>query len=83
MDAKLKCVFEMPSADANAENTSGGGGGAIGVGGTGSAGGGSAGINTSSASAEALESKPKLSSEDMVRYLQQLLVFIMFITPQF
>ncbi|KAH8245379.1 hypothetical protein KR032_009544 [Drosophila birchii] len=65
MDAKLKCVFEMPNSDANAENTSGGGGGAgdIGVGGgTGSAGGGSAGANT--ASGEALESKPKLSSED-------------------
>ncbi|KAH8373653.1 vesicle-associated membrane protein-associated protein B/C [Drosophila serrata] len=67
MDAKLKCVFEMPNNDANAENTSGGAGGAgdIGVGGgTGSAGGGSAGANTSSASAEALESKPKLASED-------------------
>ncbi|XP_037725541.1 vesicle-associated membrane protein/synaptobrevin-binding protein [Drosophila subpulchrella] len=61
MDAKLKCVFEMPSSEANAENTSGGG--AIGAG-SGSAGGGSAGANTSSASAEALESKPKLSSED-------------------
>ncbi|XP_016942159.1 vesicle-associated membrane protein-associated protein B/C isoform X2 [Drosophila suzukii] len=61
MDAKLKCVFEMPSAEANAENNSGGG--AIGVG-SGSAGGGSVGANTSSASAEALESKPKLSSED-------------------
>ncbi|XP_017016036.1 vesicle-associated membrane protein-associated protein B/C [Drosophila takahashii] len=61
MDAKLKCVFEMPSAEANAENTSGGG--ASGVG-SGSAGGGSVGANTSSASAEALESKPKLSSED-------------------
>ncbi|KAH8265070.1 hypothetical protein KR038_004918 [Drosophila bunnanda] len=68
MDAKLKCVFEMPNSDANSENTSGGGGGGagdIGVGGgAGSAGGGSAGANTSSASAEALESKPKLSSED-------------------
>ncbi|KAH8343384.1 hypothetical protein KR059_009698 [Drosophila kikkawai] len=64
MDAKLKCVFEMPNNDANSENTSGGAGD-IGVGGgTGSAGGGSAGANTSSASAEALENKPKLSSED-------------------
>jgi len=53
----------MPTAEANAENTSGGG--AVG-GGTGAAGGGSAGANTSSASAEALESKPKLSSEDKV-----------------
>ncbi|XP_017045914.1 vesicle-associated membrane protein-associated protein B [Drosophila ficusphila] len=61
MDAKLKCVFELPSADANAENTSGGG--AIG-GGSGSAGGVSAVVNTSSVSAEALESNPKLSSED-------------------
>ncbi|KMZ08102.1 vesicle-associated membrane protein-associated protein B/C [Drosophila sechellia] len=64
MDAKLKCVFEMPSAEANAENTSGGG--AVG-GGTGAAGGGSAGANTSSASAEALESKLKLSIEDKLK----------------
>ncbi|XP_017074958.1 vesicle-associated membrane protein-associated protein B [Drosophila eugracilis] len=61
MDAKLKCVFELPSAEANSENTSGGG--AIGVS-SGSAGGGSVGVNTSSASAEAVEGKPKLSSED-------------------
>ncbi|EDV45761.1 vesicle-associated membrane protein-associated protein B/C [Drosophila erecta] len=67
MDAKLKCVFEMPSAEANAENTSGRNtvGGATGI-----AEGGSAAANTSSASAEPLESKPKLenfgllSSED-------------------
>ncbi|XP_016962670.1 vesicle-associated membrane protein-associated protein B [Drosophila biarmipes] len=61
MDAKLKCVFEMPSSEANAESTSGGG--ASGVG-SGSAGGGSVGANTSSASAEALENKPQLSGED-------------------
>ncbi|EDX01252.2 vesicle-associated membrane protein-associated protein B/C [Drosophila yakuba] len=59
MDAKLKCVFEMPRAEANADNTSGSG--TI-AGGTGVAGGGSAGANTSSASGEALESKPKLES---------------------
>ncbi|XP_016980183.1 vesicle-associated membrane protein-associated protein B/C [Drosophila rhopaloa] len=63
MDAKLKCVFELPSNEANAENTSGGG--AIG-GGSGSAGGGSGGVNTSSGIAEAIEKKlEKLSSEDM------------------
>ncbi|KAH8420292.1 hypothetical protein KR009_008820 [Drosophila setifemur] len=62
MDAKLKCVFELPSSEANAENR-GSGEGAIG-GGSATAGGGSAGANTSSASAEALKSEPKLSSED-------------------
>ncbi|XP_052849180.1 vesicle-associated membrane protein-associated protein B [Drosophila gunungcola] len=67
MDAKLKCVFEMPNNEANAENTSGGGTiGRTTGGASGSAEGGSAGANTSSAIAEALEKKfEKLSSEDM------------------
>ncbi|EDW72210.2 uncharacterized protein Dwil_GK10259 [Drosophila willistoni] len=48
MDAKLKCVFEMPSSEANAENNSSGNvaGGGSGI----SAG---AGVNTSSTSGEA------------------------------
>ncbi|XP_022210349.2 vesicle-associated membrane protein-associated protein B/C [Drosophila obscura] len=60
MDAKLKCVFEMPSAEANAENPSGG---AVG-GGTGSAGGGTAGTNVSSVIAEGIWADTKLSSDE-------------------
>ncbi|XP_017153765.1 vesicle-associated membrane protein-associated protein B/C isoform X2 [Drosophila miranda] len=60
MDAKLKCVFEMPSAEANAENTSG-----ISVGGgSGSAGGGIAGTNVNSAITEGAKSETKLSSDE-------------------
>ncbi|KAH8313935.1 hypothetical protein KR067_003698 [Drosophila pandora] len=73
MDAKLKCVFEMPNSEANAENNSAGGGGggsgggnAIGSGSGGSgSGAGSVGANISSTSADGLKCEPKLSSEDM------------------
>ncbi|XP_015042117.1 vesicle-associated membrane protein-associated protein B/C isoform X1 [Drosophila persimilis] len=64
MDAKLKCVFEMPSAEANAENTSG-----ISVGvGSGSAGGGSAGTNVP-AITEGAKSETKLSSDEKVCFV--------------
>lgn len=57
MDAKLRCVFEMPPIEGNAENNSGSG--AVGVSGAGSASaGGSVGTNApaSLSSGEALKS---------------------------
>ncbi|KAH8267004.1 vesicle-associated membrane protein-associated protein B/C [Drosophila bipectinata] len=62
MDAKLKCVFELPNVDTNAENNSGG---AINSGSGSGSGAGSVGANISSTSADGLKSEPKLSSDDM------------------
>lgn len=81
MDAKLKCVFEMPNSEANAENNSAGGGGggsgggnAIGSGSGAGSGAGSVGANISSTSADGLKCEPKLSSEDMVHKLLTLII---------
>lgn len=65
MDAKLKCVFEMPPIEANPENNSASGG----VGGAGSASaGGSGGSNApaSLSSGEALKSDATVASTVMV-----------------
>ncbi|KAM8719798.1 hypothetical protein ACLKA7_005942 [Drosophila subpalustris] len=58
MDAKLKCVFEMPAAEANAENNSGGAANAAG-------GGGSSGVNipVNLSVADSLKSEPKSIEE--------------------
>lgn len=63
MDAKLKCVFEMPPAEANAENSSAGGGNA--------SAGGSSGTNppTSLSTGETLKSDaPAMSAVVQVRF---------------
>lgn len=81
MDAKLKCVFELPNSEANAENNSGGG--AIGSGNGSGSGAGSVGANISSTSADGLKSEPKLSSEDKVSYYLFIKKYTIFLNKQY
>lgn len=67
MDAKLRCVFEMPPMEDNAENNSGSGAAVVSGAGSASAG-GSVGTNApaSLSSGEALKSDVTVSSAPMV-----------------
>lgn len=77
MDVKLKCVFDMPTAEASAETTSAGGGGG-GGGSVSAAGGSSVGTITSlnMIIGDSVKSDvPKLSVEEQVRSLSLSLFF--------
>lgn len=69
MDAKLKCVFDMPTAEASAENTSAGGGGGSSVSAAaGSSVGTIAPLNMNIGDS-LISDAPKLSAEEQVRSL--------------